>query len=404
MSLLWFDDSLVSESSVRPFRIILLMLPRVQVLQLGGLSRGWWALSREECQWQSEGGLRNFLRRNAPMSLLENVVLPLDPFDHSVDAESDPSLVLPYVGRVDLDRWWRNEENDECSSFAATRFVNLSPVDLKALSEAYRQRNSTGLISVAKRIDAACASFGGEAFFVKLSSRSPKDAVLETPRFREALLARLDDEKEQSLNSDGIAFYLACQEAMGMRSGLEAVELLSLSTRVFHDVRRHCSASPSAELQLVVRQFHAIHPRDEWRAFVVRGRITAVSQYVDCVYFKGLEEEIPKVRARLALFENRILPLLASRLPPAFVCDLWLPSGEEYVRVIEVNPFYHKTGACLFDWKRDRGVLLAGRCVVRVVNEPDETVLRAEFGDLRSSLESESQKTSEIDKKPCMLM
>jgi hypothetical protein len=67
-------------------------------------------------------------------------------------------------------------------------------------------------------------------------SRSPKDAVLESQRFKQ-LLALLLPKQVGDLNADGLAFYRAVQEASEMHSGAEAIDLLCRSTRVWNDVK-----------------------------------------------------------------------------------------------------------------------------------------------------------------------
>lgn len=92
-------------------------------------------------------------------------------------------------------------------------------------------------------------------------------------------------------------------------------------------------------------------------------------------------------------FERETLAPLRTRLPPAFVCDLFVPMENERARdglpvtIIEINPFYHKTGACLFDWTKDRDLLLRGDCEVRYLKEPlSNAALAREFGSLRDEV------------------
>jgi hypothetical protein len=84
----------------------------------------------------------------------------------------------------------------------------------------------------------------------------------------------------------------------------------------------------------------------------------------------------------LLTFKASVLALLCPSLPKAFVCDIVLLSDE--VKIIELNHFYHKTGACLFDWKKDETLLLGGTCAVHLVNH-SHTLQEAkkEVGDLK---------------------
>ena len=70
------------------------------------------------------------------------------------------------------------------------------------------------------------------------------------------------------------------------------------------------------------------------------------------------------------------------------------PGQRATPRLIEINPFYHKTGSCLFDWDKDRAVLSGAGAdpdappVLRTVQSLNavESALRAEFSSLREQL------------------
>jgi hypothetical protein len=56
-------------------------------------------------------------------------------------------------------------------------------------------------------------------------------------------------------------------------------------------------------IHCVVRQFVYLAPSSEFRVFVVAGKITAASQYIDCLFFPELDVE--QVRASLLQFQEQ---------------------------------------------------------------------------------------------------
>jgi hypothetical protein len=115
----------------------------------------------------------------------------------------------------------------------------------------------------------------------------------------------------------------------------------------------------------------------EFRVFVRRGRVTAISQYSP--WWKGMLSDVSDEDARrwaekaVVRLEGTILPPLLEAIGTSdVVCDVYAPSldGED-VRVVELNSFGYwlASGSALFHWITDRDVLygLSDSMVVRVV-------------------------------------
>jgi hypothetical protein len=102
------------------------------------------------------------------------------------------------------------------------------------------------LHALSSKIDEALAQGGWGGVFVRLSDRSPKDAVYETETFWKILdtqLARAahgNSSVTQQTAADVIAFIRASCFAQRVTSGAQAVQLLSRSRRIRDDVSRVC--------------------------------------------------------------------------------------------------------------------------------------------------------------------
>lgn len=182
----------------------------------------------------------------------------------------------------------------------------------------YDDTNNTELLSLAVAIDgaksklysstsstsaSASALSGEQKIFVRLSTRSPKDAPLLLPDFKERVkqcrqrLTALDsnnDQQQQQENTALHALQIASTVAMGVDTGRDAVRLLVLSKRIQGDLEQFCNdelhvASDSAKsFKVAVRKFQYFPLDFELRAFVYQGRLTAITQYNPFIYFPAL--------------------------------------------------------------------------------------------------------------------
>ena len=102
------------------------------------------------------------------------------------------------------------------------------------------------LHALSSKIDEAMAQGGWGGVFVRLSDRSPKDAVYQTESFWEALDTQLEraghgnSSVAEQTAADVIAFIRASCFAQRVTSGAQAVQLLAKSRRIRDDVSRVC--------------------------------------------------------------------------------------------------------------------------------------------------------------------
>ena len=217
------------------------------------------------------------------------------------------------------------------------------------------------------KVWAATLDFGVERFrasgcFPRLSSRSPKDSL--------ALRRRADAASSSDTEQSGCL----------CRSGQEVVELLATSERVFADLGR--AASTESPSFVLLRAWADMPPENEFRAFVLDGKVTAISQYATQATLPALQAPGPRARV-VAAMARFIVQAVLPRLPcepyhAACVVDLsWSAAGlaraagapaeaalEESraavpagLSVVELNPFCRRTGAGMFSWRDDWAVL-----------------------------------------------
>ena len=273
----------------------------------------------------------------------------------------------------------------------ATTFV---PVDV-ATAEAWRIYNRGGALSadeqqrmgtlkaeVERHIREVMTSGASHAVgashgaFVRLSTRSPKDALENSPALRKRATdllrerlrrANLDRLTGDSLaNAKLVAVQEVTSELLSVRSADEAFELLGMSSRCVSDLVRmltHRDDLPTWDLHLIVRRFVPLPPESEFRCFVHERALTAISQYFALSYFP----QLPAMREALL---QRIATFVTARIPEikldSYIIDVAVavpglapaaPATDDNdddagdlaqtaTYVIELNPFHPTTGSC----------------------------------------------------------
>eukprot|EP01061_Rhynchopus_euleeides_P009999 TRINITY_DN19323_c0_g1_i1.p1 TRINITY_DN19323_c0_g1~~TRINITY_DN19323_c0_g1_i1.p1 ORF type:complete len:291 (+),score=95.06 TRINITY_DN19323_c0_g1_i1:62-874(+) len=160
-------------------------------------------------------------------------------------------------------------------------------------------------------------------------------------------------------NTEAVCVLEAASNAMVQTSGLSVLKQFAGSSRVSRDLKKALlpSSDPDVGMQLMVRRFdRRVTPESEWRCFVHRGKLTAVSQYHHHCYFEN------HPRDALARIEAFVVSLIPHFPLSSCVADVALTA--DGCVLIELNPFHHTTEACLFDWcSSDVQVLVHGESV-----------------------------------------
>jgi hypothetical protein len=264
---------------------------------------------------------------------------------------------------VDIEAWYEALKD---VTFR-TEFVELSIEEARALVETYWTWKRSGaddgplpplLEALEKRVAAAMEALESPCgVFVKLSSRSPKDSRLCQGRALGLVQERLRARRAAGLTVDEndvtIAIMAASMEALRLESARAVLVCLLTSDRVCEDDLPLALSFPARWSQhLCLREWVTIAPSAELRAFVVGGRLTALTQYYVPVHFA----ELALQRARVVELVEALFASLAPRCPvhpPEYSMDVAVDVAGGRARVVELNPFGKPdglgTGTVLFD-------------------------------------------------------
>ncbi|KAL6063826.1 ATP-grasp domain-containing protein [Balamuthia mandrillaris] len=285
-----------------------------------------------------------------------------------------------YMALFDTERWY-----DELPQWTfPTWFLALSVDEGRALV-AYFQRNVLGrrggevftekhrrdLAGLKERLDSVMQqqqeeeNDGGECggdgcYFVRLSSRSPKDVGLngDHPQILTSLRQELDRLNATSVNDKLRALQTAVGRVLKVSTAEAALSLIGTSERTYTDLLHYLEDESSWKMKVVIRRWvDGIDVGNEYRGFVCCDQLTALCQYNDLCFYPALvgnEEKVVEGIVDVWLKARERLNLLYQ----AYIIDFVIVGTSVYI--IEINPFGPMTGASLFDWKLDRKLLQGG--------------------------------------------
>lgn len=288
---------------------------------------------------------------NVKLKHVERVSTPTAASKHEENEQL--LLIQQRVRECDLEAWYPRLEQ---WTFPTT-VVPISIGFAKRMVSGIRTRKTQDIISEKSEemeaLQRAIGAFGTS--FVKLSSRSPKDATVAGERTRKIFNEELAKSTEKDANAVFICLNLAHIKALAVESAHEALSLLLASERVLDDLELALEDVANWSQHFVIRKWVTLPLSGEFRGFVCNGRLTALSQYFAPCFFSELQGKEREVASKC----EALLAEISHLLPKNVVCDFAvLP---DRVLVIELNPFNDYLGcgtsSCMFDWKADRAVL-----------------------------------------------
>ncbi|KAJ3045943.1 hypothetical protein HDV00_006209 [Rhizophlyctis rosea] len=209
--------------------------------------------------------------------------------------------------------------------------------------------------------------------FVKTSSRSAKDAAARSGAFRHIYKSALSTLIANNTTTKNDKMKALCDAEMGSlryKDARRVIRALCLSERVWQDMMLALKHEDRWKENVVVRGWEEIDVDMEFRTFVYKGNLTAVSQYAYGFYSPRLPTLLPQIRQTLTNFYTSTLQnLLSTNGFANCVVDFAIllptppsPPTEWRVKVVEINPFWETTDGALFSWNKERD-LLEGRSV-----------------------------------------
>ncbi|KAJ7274644.1 hypothetical protein C8J57DRAFT_1177578 [Mycena rebaudengoi] len=204
--------------------------------------------------------------------------------------------------------------------------------------------------------------------FMKLSSRSPKDAAARSGVF-EAYYSRavVDPQgKLRDLDEQEKLRVLCESEGAALRfaDAASVIRALILSERVWQDMTLAFRHPESWQQNIILRKWEPVPIDMEFRTFISNGRMTAISQYAYQLHSPRLNDTayLPSVLAVIRDLYATIGPIIEAQGFERCVLDLGVippANNEETWRatLIEMNPFEETTDGALFSWTRERGIL-----------------------------------------------
>ncbi|CAF1058351.1 unnamed protein product [Rotaria sordida] len=197
--------------------------------------------------------------------------------------------------------------------------------------------------------------------FVRLSTRSPKDAILllnkeKFKRLFQKVLNEMEPDDTSERNRRLIALDETSIRLLAVNNGFHAIQLLLASERIQDDLISGLS------LNLIIRQFiiDRRNLKSEFRAFIYKHQLTALTQYNEYIFDKNLFKKKDFILKSIKdFFQNEHI---LERIPyENFILDLILIENEYnnyQIFICEINPLAEFAGTGLFSWLNDRNILL----------------------------------------------
>jgi hypothetical protein len=197
-------------------------------------------------------------------------------------------------------------------------------------------------------------SLGG-GFFVRLSSRSPKDAAMPTREaFEREVIRRTEadggsyDVMDAAINGSMRAFFEVGLQSLQVLDASAAIKLFTHSERVHRDLHDADTAGALEGMKVAIRRWEPeLRQEYEFRAFVRSGKLTAISQYNPYCYYPDQVAARDAICAKLENYWQSQVKDVLSRLYSDYVIDIAI-LADGACRVIELNPFEPQTGGGLF--------------------------------------------------------
>lgn len=317
-----------------------------------------------------------------------------------MEAEMDGETLVQISGCKEasvyyINRWKKLQENlhqnvevwvDSVREFTfRTWTVDLAYSEADAMVQHYQHtynhraaltpQQEEAMISLTKKLEDAIAPIiqqGGEGAFVRLSSRSPKDAVLMPGEATDRMMKVLTDDLKQeghfvSHNREFCALMKVGTESLKVRNAKQALDLLLNSERVFIDLMLALDFPKVYSMKLIIREWEHLDYHMEFRGFVHNNSLNALCQYDSFCYFEELQD--PQMQEMIVSRVQELFEVVKKDIPfENYVIDFGVMPDK--VIIVELNSWNSGTGSAMFSWVSDISVLENGPFEFRVNKAP----------------------------------
>lgn len=214
--------------------------------------------------------------------------------------------------------------------------------------------------------------------FVRLSTRSPKDAVFSIRGGIKVkqLVKQYYTSPENSMH----AFVKSIQKAMKVTCAKEAIELLVHSKRMVEDIvmaKLFMDESNPWNLQLVLREWSDdLDASFEFRAFVFDNQFTACTQYNSLCAVPAMIANREIISKNIQhYFATIVQPILVQQKLQTYTIDFAVnPNDFSQIKIIELNYPPPEAGQALFDWEnaKDKHIIEKGPYEFRILEKQSE--------------------------------
>ena len=319
--------------------------------------------------------------------------------------DKDPTIKTEFGLEFEI---WYKILKDHTMKTHLVQLTNQQAMAIVALCEHKKDHNrtleqsqQTVINTIIQTIDDLITenNYTENGVFIRFSHRSPKDAVfkIDKDKFAEAFkdislrIYKQDkelikssefDESALIINSALRGLVLAASNFQCIKTGKKAMEVAGHSHRVFRDFKiGDLDHGQDFKPFMIIREFyHNLQFEAEFRCFVMKNKLTVITQYHSLCYVKFLVDNKDEIKKSiLKYWEETVHPLMKEKEIESYVLDVvWLKKddgGDEEKKenddcdgdgynwiVIELNPMCTNAGAGLFEWTKDYEMFLDGTC------------------------------------------